>query len=480
MMHFRPFRQLFAFVFAMTFVAFSDGVCAFSQTVPTLLVNYPNGFTGATGFQLNGSATYKDGAIQLTDGGQFEAGSFFTTARVGTSSFTTTFDFQLTAATADGFAFVMQGTGPNALGSTGGGLGYGNSPDGTGPQIVNSVALVFDLHNNEGEGGNSIRFENSGLTTPVTSHDLTGYGLDLHSGHRFHVVLDGSRVYITDTVTGVTANIPLFEAFYPTGLGYIGFTGSTGAGTTTQQILNWTYTANTPTSGGVPIQYLISYPSDFSGATGLTFNGGAAISGQALQLTHGTQFEATSVFATKPVTEPAIYNGFVVDFDFSLGDGSGDGFTFVLQDDSPTAVGSIGGGLGYGPEAPDIVERNIPHSQAVKFDLHNNEGEGVNSTGLYLDGASPTIPSIDMTSSGINLHNGHRFHANITYLNAALEIVVTDLDQYKVFNRQLHEASSPLTIGSSVYMGFTAGTGATPSSIQIRNWTVQLFYPNLP
>ena len=52
----------------------------------------------------------------------------------------------------------------------------------------------------------------------------------------------------------------------------------------------------------------------------------------------------------------------------------------------------------------------IPNSVAVKFDLFSNNGEGNDSTGLYTDGAAPTnAGSINLTSTGINLHSGDPF-----------------------------------------------------------------------
>jgi len=35
----------------------------------------------------------------------------------------------------------------------------------------------------------------------------------------------------------------------------------------------------------------------------------------------------------------------------------------------------------------------IATSVAVKFDLYDNSGEGTNSTGIYVNGASPTMPA---------------------------------------------------------------------------------------
>jgi hypothetical protein len=53
----------------------------------------------------------------------------------------------------------------------------------------------------------------------------------------------------------------------------------------------------------------------------------------------------------------------------------------------------------------------MPNSVAVKFDLYNNSGEGSDSTGLYIDGASPILPATDLTSTGINFHSGDIFNS---------------------------------------------------------------------
>ena len=63
---------------------------------------------------------------------------------------------------------------------------------------------------------------------------------------------------------------------------------------------------------------------------------------------------------------------------------------------------------------------------AVKFDLYNNSGEGADSTGLYINGAIPTVPAIDLSSTGINLHSGDIFNAQLSYDGITLTVVITD------------------------------------------------------
>src|SRR5262249_59652580 len=57
--------------------------------------------------------------------------------------------------------------------------------------------------------------------------------------------------------------------------------------------------------------------------------------------------------------------------------------TFLVQANSPTALGFGGGSLGY---------QGIPNSVAIKFDVWNNEGETDNSTGIFFGGGFPGLP----------------------------------------------------------------------------------------
>jgi Legume lectin domain len=202
----------------------------------------------------------------------------------------------------------------------------------------------------------------------------------------------------------------------------------------------------------------ISYPSGAFTASGLTLNGGANISGNVLQLTDGGMEEARSVwFSTKvPV------NSFTTDFTFQLLNPAADGFTFTIQNVGTGAVGALGGGLGY---------QGIGKSVAVKFDLYSNNGEGPNSTGLYKNGAAPTTPAIDLTSSGINLHSGDVMHAHMFYDGTALVMTLTDT-QTNASATESFDVNIPGAVGgNSAYVGFTAGTGGLGATQNIVSWS---------
>ncbi len=204
----------------------------------TPAIDFSSGFSATSGMTLNGNATVSDGSLVLTDGGVNEAGSAFYPTDI--RSFSTDFQFQITKSHGDGFTFAIQNTGPSALGSGGGSLGYRH--------IHKSMAIKFDLYNNDGEGSNSTGIYTDGEAPFVPAIDLTGTGIDLHSSHQMdvHLVYDGVHLTlrITDMKTYATwshsfvINIP--DAVEGNSA-YVGFTGGSGGSVAIQRILNWTF-----------------------------------------------------------------------------------------------------------------------------------------------------------------------------------------------------------------------------------------------
>ncbi len=200
------------------------------------------------------------------------------------------------------------------------------------------------------------------------------------------------------------------------------------------------------------------------GVGSMALNGNATISGTALSLTtnNGT-FQASSAWY------PTLINiqNFTTDFTFqsTAGAGTADGLTFTLQNGSTAALGGAGGSLGYATA--------ITNSVAVKFDLYSNSGEGPDSTGLYVNGAPPTMPAVDMTGSGIDLHSGDTFHVHMTYDGTNLAMTITDTATSAAFTYTWQQVNIPSTIGSNTaYAGFTGATGGYTSNQNILSWTM--------
>jgi len=214
---------------------------------------------------------------------------------------------------------------------------------------------------------------------------------------------------------------------------------------------------------------VINFPSGFASGTAgvLTFNGGAAVVGSNLQLTDGGGYEARSVFTTNPVAIGKFTTTF--NFQLSAGANTADGFAFVVQGVGNTALGGLGGSLGY---------QNITKSLAVKFDLYSNSGEGVNSTGVYTNGAAPmNVGSIDLTGT-VNLHSGDPMTAKISYDGANLSESITDTVTKANFSHTYTGLNIASLVGAGqAYVGFTAGTGGLTATQNIQSWTYSTTAP---
>jgi hypothetical protein len=182
------------------------------------------------------------------------------------------------------------------------------------------------------------------------------------------------------------------------------------------------------------------------------------VTGGLLQLTDGESGENRSAwFVTQvPVT------GFTTDFTFQQLNATADGMTFAIQGDNIWALGYSGGGLGY---------EGISDSVAVKFDLYSNAGEGNDSTGLYTDGAAPTVPSVDLSSTGINLHSGDIMDAHVVYDGTNLTMTLTDTVTNAAVTEVFPVNIPSLVGGNTAYVGFTGGTGAMAATQNVMSWT---------
>jgi hypothetical protein len=227
--------------------------------------------------------------------------------------------------------------------------------------------------------------------------------------------------------------------------------------TATSAITIQTSTGSTP----------VNFAAGFS-AGGMQFNGHTKLNGSRLQLTDtSSTYQSASAFFATPVSVTSFTN----DFTFQLTSPNADGMTFTIQNSAPTLVGFPGGGLGYGAPAQGATPLGIPQSVAVKFDLYDNDGEGINSTGLYINGNAPTIPATTL-GGNVDLHSGDIFHVVMTYDGTTLKMTITDTAN----TAQTFTTSWPINIASTVggntaYVGFTGATGEQSVTQEILNWT---------
>ena len=227
----------------------------------------------------------------------------------------------------------------------------------------------------------------------------------------------------------------------------------------------------------------IDYGSGFAAGSNLTLNGGAAVQNGGLVITDGGFTEGRSAFTTTRVG----VEKFTTSFTFKDTPGTNplaDGMAFVIQGNGPTALGPSGGGLGYGPDNPN-GPAGIPNSVAIKFDLYSNNGEGTDSTGLFVNGDSPTIASkpgdtlVPLDNTGINLAAGNPIRVDLSYdTNNVLTEKLTDTVTGKTFT-QTYTVNIPALVGSNTaYVGFTGGTGGLTAVQVVQSWTGQFLALN--
>jgi len=238
---------------------------------------------------------------------------------------------------------------------------------------------------------------------------------------------------------------------------------ATASGFFASNVSSGTYTINLNGSGS------INFGSGFTTGS-MILNGQPTISGTRLRVMDGNFNEHSAAWFGTLTNASAFTN----DFSFQLTGGTsptGDGFMFVIQNSGTTALGPVGGGLGYGPDNPSKTDpSSILKSVGIKFDLYSNNGEGINSTGLYLNGASPTTPAVSLPST-INLHSTDTFNVHMVYDGATLTMTITDAVTAASFTTSW-TVNIPAALGSSNgYMGFTGGSGGFAVIADVISWT---------
>jgi Chitobiase/beta-hexosaminidase C-terminal domain/Legume lectin domain len=233
------------------------------------VINYPSGFASSPSeLWLGPSSVYSGSSIALTESSRFNsANNAWYKTPVNVQAFTTTFTWTAScpgnsAECGDGLGFMIisnsnpSSAGYNYSGYSGQDLSWSRCNGSSCPSIK-SVLVKFDLYNNSTgkDGANLTGFYSGGVDPqlPQPEYDMAPSGINMQSGHLMKATLtyNGTVLIetVTDTVTGATysnsysANIP---ALVGGNTALVGFGGSTGGATVTQNIQSWTYAVESP------------------------------------------------------------------------------------------------------------------------------------------------------------------------------------------------------------------------------------------
>jgi hypothetical protein len=196
-------------------------------------------------------------------------------------------------------------------------------------------------------------------------------------------------------------------------------------------------------------------------------------------------------------TPQPVAGGFTTTFSFQLGNPStynADGFAFVIQNSSLSALGSGGCGIGFGGSSSGCgTSGGIPNSVAIEFNTYPN-GAGVDPSGddvTIQNCGGIGANSVDLRCSlkyndltgKINLADGSVHVAAITYTPSSLstcgvtgtqtcstlDVVLDGVDLFP--GGVLFDITTIGLSASSAYVGFTAGTGGGNDDQDILSWT---------
>ena len=240
-------------------------------------------FASVQGLSLVGHAVIAGKVLRLTPARRNQAGAvWFRDKQPVRSGFETTFQFQLTHQDwffqfhgTDGFAFVLQNSGPTALGGIGsaGGFGVTDPTNPRQPGIPWTVAVFFDTLRNPEEGDPSSNFiairANGGpseMRWPAKRLAFTpnlGVRLKDRKVHTARIVfqppvlsvfLDGSLAPVLESAVDFSI------ATDHQGSAWVGFTASTGFGWQNHDILSWSFAGTGVSSSMSVVSSDITFP----------------------------------------------------------------------------------------------------------------------------------------------------------------------------------------------------------------------------
>src|SRR5688572_25463343 len=218
-----------------------------------------------------------------------------------------------------------------------------------------------------------------------------------------------------------------------------------------------------------PVTYNASY-NNFSGASGLTLNGNAALSAGVLRVTPAVNTQAGSAYLISPSTigpDTSLSTRFVFRIHGAVADGA-DGMTFVIQGAGVNALGAAGAGLGYD---------GIGQSVAVEIDNYAGTGDAnANHIAVISNGTAAT--HIVTATPAWDLEDGTSQSLWVDYDGPA--------NQLRVYLARGATAQKPATpaltatidlraiVGSQAWFGFTAGTGGLNNNHDVESWSLSL------
>ena len=203
---------------------------------------------------------------------------------------------------------------------------------------------------------------------------------------------------------------------------------------------------------------------DFLDMTGLTLVGNAAQSGDRIRLTPALSAQIGAVYTEDQIL---LGSGFDTTFTYEINPAAGgaDGMVFILQNESPTALYSSGGDLGYhgmtnslALEIDTYINGNYNDPPVAHLSLHGRPGTA--------NSADELVGSIISDTTLTNV--GGLRTMRVTYDSGIFEIYIDDLTvpRMSVFLNITRYLAS-----DSAWIGFIGATGGVTQVNDVLSWS---------
>jgi hypothetical protein len=233
-------------------------------------------FGSLTQLSIVGAARQEGRVLRLTPARFDVAGAaWFRDKQPVSGGFESVFQFRLTAqgglgGGADGLAFVLQNSGPTALGGLGSGGGFALHHD-AGEGIPQSIAIFFDTFQNPEIGDTSNNFVT--ICTAGTPEEMRWPPTRLASTRKLAVNLKDRKVHTArisyqppvlavylDRARVLVSTVDLSTVTGSDGSVWAGFTASTGSGYENHDILSWSFSRPDSSSSMSSVSSILSFP----------------------------------------------------------------------------------------------------------------------------------------------------------------------------------------------------------------------------
>lgn len=198
--------------------------------------------------------------------------------------------------------------------------------------------------------------------------------------------------------------------------------------------------------------------------------------GNLLRLTETTEGQAGAAWYKDKVN---VAGGFDTTFAFRISDGVADGIAFVIQDESPIALGGGGSNLGYTPGFYNgNFEGGISRSVAVEFDTFGGPPGEFTSPHVSVQ-TKGTLPNDWVDSASLahavtsDFADGNIHTARVVYVPGNIKVYIDDVLYIDAaLDLENINGESILDPNGCAFLGFTGATGGALARQDILAWTV--------